>query len=410
VKREEGSLNISSSLARSRRENGARPLDVTFADIKRRFEAEVGANRTPLSRADLPLSYESITPAWLTSVLASGHPGAEVVSCRLSDPDEGTSSRRRIFLTWNEAGTHAGLPASVFCKGTLRLESRYLLGMNGGVEAEVAFYNVVRPGLAIEAPEPYFANFDPHTFNSIIVMRDLTGEAEFCRHTLTLTLERAQSQMKLLGTLHAKYYESPELAATLSPFNTWEKYFAATVHEAGFGEACPRGFAEARDVIPARLYRRAGEVWPATLKSVERHRELPRTFVHSDTHLKNWYVAASGAMGLNDWQCACKGNWGRDVSYCISTALAIDDRRAWERDLLRFYLDRLRAAGGPPIAFDDAWRIYRQQLFSALAWWTGTLGQPPEAPKMQPRDSALEFIKRMTHAINDLDALESFGG
>ncbi|MBI2963132.1 MAG: phosphotransferase [Deltaproteobacteria bacterium] len=384
-------------------------MDITFADIKKRFEAEVAASGPLASRAQLPMSYESITPAWLTSVLGSGHPGAAVVSCRLSDPDEGTSSRRRIFLTWNEAGARAKLPASVFCKGTLRLESRYILGMNGGVEAEVTFYNVVRPRVAIEAPEPYFANFDPHTFNSIIVLRDLTGEAEFCPHTLTLTLERAQSQMRLLATLHARYYESPELATALSPFNSWEKYFAATVQEAGFGESCPRGFAEAQDVIPPRLYRRAAEIWPATLKSVERHRELPRTFVHSDVHLKNWYVAANGAMGLNDWQCACKGNWGRDLAYCISTALSIDDRRAWEQDLLRFYLERLRAAGGPAIAFDDAWLIYRQQLFSALAWWTGTLGQPPEAPKMQPKASSIEFIKRMTHAIDDLDALASFG-
>ena len=126
-------------------------------------------------------------------------------------------------------------------------------------------------------------------------------------------------------------------------------------------------------------------------------------------HLKNWYVAANGEMGLNDWQCSCKGNWGRDLAYAISTGLAIDDRRAWERDLLRFYLDRLQAAGGPALPFEDAWRIYRQQLFSALAWWTGTLGQPPEAPKMQPKASSLEFIKRMTHAIDDLDALDSFG-
>lgn len=58
--------------------------------------------------------------------------------------------------------------------------------------------------------------------------------------------------------------------------------------------------------------------------------------------------------------------------------------------------------------FDEAWTIYRQQLFGALAWWTGTLGQPPNAPEMQPKDSSLQFIGRMATAIDDLDALESF--
>jgi hypothetical protein len=125
-------------------------------------------------------------------------------------------------------------------------------------------------------------------------------------------------------------------------------------------------------------------------------------------HLKNWFIAASGEMGLNDWQCSSKGNWARDLAYVLSTSLSIEDRRASERDLLRYYLDRLHAAGGARIGFEDGWKLYREQLFSALAWWTGTLGQPPEAPKMQPPETSIEFIKRMSHAIDDLDALDAF--
>ncbi len=383
-------------------------MTVTFAEITARFEVEHKAAGPLHAASDLPLSYEAINPTWLTAVLAAAHPGAAVESCRLSDPDEGTSSRRRVFIEWNAAGRAAGLPASVFCKGTLTLGSRFMLALNGGVEAEVAFYNRVRTGLAIEAPQPYFANFNPHTFNSIIILRDMTDEVEFGRHALPMSRARAESQMRLLARLHGRYYESADLATTLAPFNSWENYFAVTVRDAGFGAACPRGFAEAVDVIPPRLYRRAAEIWPATLRSVELHSTLPRTLIHSDVHLKNWYVAANGEMGLNDWQCACKGNWGRDLAYCIATALAIDDRRAWERDLLTLYLAELRAAGAPAPDFDTAFRIYRQQLFSALAWWTGTLGQPPEAPAMQPKDSSMAFIGRMATAIDDLDALAAF--
>jgi hypothetical protein len=263
---------------------------VSFEDIKRAFERERSERRPLVSADDLPTSYEAITPEWMTSVLAARHPGAKVTSLRLGDVDEGTSSRRRIFVDWNEAGTRAGLPASVFCKGSLHLENRYMLASNGGIEAEVDFYNLVRPHLPIEAPEPYFAKVDRRSFNSIIVMRDLGGEAKFCWHTPTLTRERARSQMRLLAALHARYWRSPELATTLGGFNTWETYFTG---------------------------------------------------------------------------------------------------------------------GAPKVAFDDAWTIYREQLFSALAWWTGTLGQPPEAPKMQPAETSLTFIERMTHAIDDLDALDA---
>lgn len=379
----------------------------SYAEIRSRFDAEHQAGGQLHTANDLPLSYEAITPEWLTCVLGK-NPGAEVMSCRLGPPDEGTSSRRRIFLDWNEAGKRAGLPASVFCKGSQRLESRYMVGMNGGIEAEVTFYNRVRGHLAIEAPRPLFANFDPRSLNSIIILEDMTGSSQFCQLTMDITIELAESQMKLLAALHAKYYQSAELASTLARFNDWENYFAITVDQAGFGEACQRGFEQAEGVIPPPLFRRAREVWPATLKCVALHHELPRGLLHSDPHLRNWYIAASGEMGLNDWQCACKGNWGRDVSYAITTSLTSENRRAWERDLLGFYLESLAAAGGPKLRFDEAWTIYRQQTFSALAWWTGTLGQPPEAPIMQPREVSLEFIARMTRAIDDLDALDSF--
>jgi thiamine kinase-like enzyme len=392
-------------------------MDLSFAEIKRQFalEAERAAGRTLTSADQLPLHYEEITPAWLTSVLVpalapalgSESLGAEVVGLRLGEADEGTSSRRRIHLTWNPAGQRAGLPASVFCKSTFHLENRYIIGMNGGIAAEATFYNSVRPKLPIVAPDALFSRYDPASLNSLIIMRDIAGEVTFGSHELTLTEEQARSQLGLLATLHARYWESPELETELAVWNSWEKYFTITVEEAGFGPSCARGFQLAEDVIPARLFPRAEEIWPATLACVAAHQRLPRTLLHSDPHLKNWFIAADGGMGLNDWQCSSKGNWGRDVAYTISTALAVENRRSWERDLLGHYLEQLRAAGVAAPDFDEAWRIYRQQLFAALAWWTGTLGQPPEAPKMQPAATAREFIRRMTHAIDDLEALDA---
>lgn len=385
-------------------------MTVTFEQIKKSYgeEVERARGRALSSRSEIPLSYEEITPEWLTAVLSHDISGAEVISHRLGERDEGTSSRRHIYLTWNDAGTIAGLPGSVFSKATMTLESRYLLGMNGGIAAEVMFYNNVLPNLDVRTPDPLFARYDPETFNSIIIMRDLTDQVTFGSHELDLTLDQARSQLRLLAAVHARYYDSPELHTVLSEFNNWEDFFAITIEAADVGRACARGFLQAEDVIPPRVFARADEIWPATLRSVAEHTTLPRTLIHSDVHLKNWYVDAGGEMGLNDWQCCCKGNWSRDLAYTISTALSVDNRRAWERDLVAYYLDHLHAAGAPRIDMDTARRMYRQQLFSALAWWTGTLGQPPEAPKMQPPETSREFIRRITHAIDDQDALDSF--
>ena len=57
---------------------------VTYEDIKKQFELEQSAG-PPVSAADLPISYEAITPAWLTDVIGRRHPGAEVTSLRLGE-------------------------------------------------------------------------------------------------------------------------------------------------------------------------------------------------------------------------------------------------------------------------------------------------------------------------------------
>jgi len=358
---------------------------------------------------DLPLRYEDITAEWLTDVLCRQTPAVRVTALRLDPADNGSSNRRKIQVEYNEAGRGSGLPSALFCKASHGLANRIVLGLSGAAHSEVTFYNAIRPLLKIEAPQCYFARLDADSFNSLVVLRDLSREGtEFCTHATPITRRRVESQIALLAELHGRGYDNPEIRAQLPRFSSWPEYFTNTL-AFGMREGSEQGFRDAEEVIPARLYRRHAEIWPATRQSVEHHRHLPHTLAHGDVHLKNWYVAASGEMGLSDWQCAHRGHWSRDFAYTISTALTVDDRRAWERELLRLYLDRLQAAGGPAVSFDDAWLHYRQQLMTALTWWTVTLSPAPGMPDMQPRDITLAFIGRIATAIDDLASLDSFG-
>lgn len=380
------------------------PLNpVSYAVLSERFAEEQRLHPVPLTAEDLPLGYETITPQWLTLVLCGGHPGAEVTDVKLGPADEGTSSRRRLFLQYNDAGRAAGLPASIFCKSTHTLTARARIGVVGFGEAEVLFHRHLRPLLDIEAPRAWFANANPHTFNSIVMLRDMTGEVRFCEYTETRTRAQVEDQLGLVAKVHAQFGGAHPRAAAL---HTWAEQFGHLANTP-YRKACEVGFRQAEPVMPARLFAREAEVFPATLASALRHAELPEGVIHSDVHLRNWYVTREGRMGLNDWQCVCRGHWSRDLAYCISTALRIEDRRAWERELIGFYLDRLHAAGGPRIGFDFAWLHYREQLLGALAWWTGTLGQPRNKQDMQPPDVSMGFIERMAAAVDDVDALDA---
>ena len=378
--------------------------------IQEAYEREETVRGRPVHDvSELPTSFEAITAAWLEGALCRKVPGARVTGHQLGPADNGSSNRRRIRVDYNEAGRAAGLPERLFCKASHGLANRITLGVVGAAASEANFYNHVRPLLQIEAPVSHFARCDEQSFNSLLMLVDLAGDdIEFCSHRTVMTRARVESQMGLLAELHGKGYSNPEIRAQIERFSTWPQFFERSL-EFGMREGSEAGFLAGEEVIPPRLYRRHAEIWPATLASFAVHKVEPLTLAHGDVHLKNWFGVGKSTMGLSDWQCLGRGHWSRDIAYTIGTALTPEDRRAWEQDLLRFYLDRLHAAGGPAVGFDEAWRHYRQQMVTALTWWTITLNPAPGMPDMQPRDITLEFVRRLSTAMDDIGTLDSYG-
>jgi len=377
--------------------------------IKAAFEAGQLSAPRALTLHDVPERYDLITTQWLTSVLCQKTPGAEVVSFTLGGRDDGSSNRRRIFLTYNDAGVRAGLPGSIFCKAAETLQTRMVLSLADVAQNEVNFYNKARQRLAIAAPNACYANVDPKTFASIIVMEDMIGKAEFCDYQTEVNWDRAAKMVTTLARLHSTFYESKELGTSSLPFNSWPAWWRKLeAASPTFVSSCDTGFGAAERVIPPRLFKRRSEIWPYTEESVLRHESLPRTLIHSDVHLRNWFIAENGDMGLSDWQITTIGHWSRDLIYGITTALTVENRRRWDKDLVRLYLEKMAGYGVPEASFDHAWLNCRQQLFSALAFWTITLRPATDMPDMQPEAATYEFIKRLATAIDDLDALDSF--
>lgn len=379
----------------------------SLEDVKRRFQVEQSTGKPPVDASDLPRSYEEITPEWLTAVLCGGHQGAAVTELDLGPPDEGTSNRRAIRLTYNAEGKQAKLPKRIFCKATHTLQSRFVIGFNRAAEVEVLFYNKVRDGLDIEAPRAYFANIDLETLNSIIILDDIADRVTFCDETTPMSRARAEGQVRLIAKLHSSLFESPRLDTELAAVNSIGEFFDATVRVFGWEAAAEQGVLASETFLPAGVFARKAEIWPATRFVYDLHNRLPRTLTHGDVHLKNWYVTDSDGMGLQDWQCAAKGHWSRDLAYMISTALTTDNRREWERELIELYREEMAAGGVEMPGWDEIYTRYRQQMLPALAMWTATLTPPEDAPEMQPPATTIEFIKRISQAMEDLESLDA---
>lgn len=362
------------------------------------------------SAQQVPPSYAAITDEWLTDAICAPTPDARVTGHRFDERDDGSSNRRRIFVDYNESGKAAHYPATVFCKAAETLNNRLVTGLSRAAEIEADFYNLVRGRIDFEAPQSIYAKFDTNSYASLIMLQDLGNSVSFCDDRTEVTRSMVEQQIVTLANLHARFYESDELGTKALPFLTWPKWWARMMAASpDFADCCDAAFEESQDNMPARLFARRHEIWDATMQSVERHNHLPKTLIHCDVHLKNWYHSHSGKMGLSDWQITSVGHWSRDLIYTITTALTVENRRNWEQDLVRLYLDHMEARGVPREPLDQVWLNLRQQLMTALAFWTITLHPAAGMPDMQPLRTTRVFLNRLLTAIDDHQSLDAFG-
>jgi phosphotransferase family enzyme len=356
---------------------------------------------------DVPRGPEAITKEWLTAVLCGDAPGAQVTGFAFGEKSAGSTSRGRIELTYNQAGQAAGLPQSVWFKSTPTLLTRLVSGLTGASENEGRFYTQIRPGLNLLAPQGYHGAADPASGRSIVLIEDIgrTRGASFgSALERYVTQPMAESMARELASYHGAMWNSPRFHTDLSwvlPSLAWQEMVNATIP---FEKRTLIGIDRAADVSAPGFEHHRNEVWPAFMRSLELNVAGPITLLHQDQHPGNWFAAGDGEMGLYDWQCMARGGWALDFAYAFTAGLTVEDRRAWERGLLEYYLEQLQEAGGEPPEFDEAWLLYRQQVFHGLGFWFITIGAGRFQPDMQPVEISRVNLERMTRAAMDLES------
>ena len=358
---------------------------------------------------DVPCTPYAITSEWLTAVLCASSPGAVVTDFEVEAASAGTHERHRLIVSYNEEGRRANLPASIFTKSLPSIVTRMIGGYNGTARVEGSFYTQLRPLLQIEAPLCYHSAYDRRTFAAIHLLEDLvaTQSATFCSHKTQVSRTMAEEMIDLLASLHARFYGDPTLGERyrwIARYPRWFRIGADKMHTAHYTH---KAFDAAAHVIPAGIMSRRDEVWPATIRALAVHESESEGLLHSDVHIGNWYQTGEGKMGLCDWQCLSRGHWSRDFANAVTAALTPEDRRNWERDLLTRYIERFAERAGIRPDFERSFLHYRQQILHALAMWTITLCHSPLLPNMQPEDTTLTMISRITTAMADLDSLDS---
>jgi len=324
-----------------------------------------------------PLTAEGWTPEVFTELLQTGYPGTAVTGTTLIERklygDGMVSTAGRLVFDLDYQGAPADLPRRMVVKIAKDAQAAPLYAN------EVAFYTRLRPELEIEAPRCFGGSFDTETSTFALLMEDLRDrDISFPNVTVPVSLDSVRDVLNSLARLHARYWCSPRLSGDLS----WiQSHMRGQLHEFFHTpEMVPSMIAELVHTIQFKreMVQRLGLTIDQLFdgfRAVQAHQSrLPQTVLHGDTHVGNTYLLPDGRGGLLDWQLFASGFCLHDVSYLIATSLEVEQRRLHERELLTYYLERLREYGvADAPGFDVAWTEYRRAaVWNVYIGWLTT--------------------------------------
>ena len=331
-----------------------------------------------------------MSTSWLSGIL-----GADVLAVEVLGHTSATNQRVRIGLSYAAPGSG---PASLFVKlPPSDPAHREMISASGMGRREAQFYADIAPSLDLRVPRGHHAAFDEDG-DFVLLLEDLEAAGcAFSDGAWGVTADAAARALEELAVFHARFGD-PAARAARAP------WLATPVIRRT--EATAQRLRSVLDQHADALtpdYLAAGELY------VDHHHRLdelwntgPQTYIHGDLHIGNTFLDGQ-RVGFLDWGLSRVSTPLRDVSYFLTMTVEPEDRRRAETDLLRLYLGALRSAGGPEIAFDDAWAAYRVQAgYTVIATFLAFM---PSYATGDGRSLGAALRWRSELALEDLEAV-----
>jgi aminoglycoside phosphotransferase (APT) family kinase protein len=345
----------------------------------------------------IPATPDDIDARWLTDALQARYPGAQIIDVGVLDTNEVTNSHSKLRVI----SERDDLPERMFCKMAPidpgRRDSILATGMG---QREARFYGAVPPSLSMRVPKVYVAAEDVTDGSFVLLLEDLDGSGcTVSDGTTGVTPDAAAVALQDLAQLHLRYTSSDHRIEELGwvPTSRPLSDYATKLLRYGLAhnrERLSQPFARLTELYideAAALH----DLW----------QQGPKTIVHGDTHIGNLFDD-HGRTGFLDWGMINYTTPMRDVSFFMNMALATEDRRIHEQDLLRLYLEIWNAGSGLPLAFDQAWRAHRIHAAYCVPASCQIVTFPENATDRR-RVFASAFLARAEAAIEDLEAFEA---
>ncbi len=305
-----------------------------------------------------------VTIQWMSEALASsGHLENGAAVSALSYKIIGTGKmgdNARFRLEYS--GEQGNSPASVIIKFPAEDETaRAMAGAQGAYYNEVMFYRHLADKTTMRTPAIYANEVSDDRLVFVTAMEDM-APGEPGSQLVGESLEHARVAMGEAAKLAAAFYGDETVGAN--------DFVMSQVRDDGgaFGQALLQQY------WPGFLERFAHGI-TAECKAfgafyVDHHTrfatrfEGPRTLAHGDFRSENILFDGDKACTV-DWQTTSEASPLTDLAYFMGGSVELEDRRRWERDLVREY-SSLLAGLGVNLDFDACWQQYREQAMHGL--------------------------------------------
>ena len=348
----------------------------------------------------IPRVKEDIDRNLVEGILRIRYPSITVRGITILKEVHGTGAKLQLKVEHNAPNQvpdtmwlKTGLPASHFER---------MLAM-GIYATEAKFYSDLQPLLNLRVPACFGAVYDAEG-RGVVLLEDLERSGvKFPGYVAPMSVDEIASGLDLFSSLHGRSWQQEwvrthEVGTFFAPGSAIEKNFLFSTVE--YIENYLKG--PVGEVVPAAA-RDAQKIHDAVWRLQPIYQQEPFSLLHGDAHPGNSYVTSAGDVGILDWQVYVAGPWAHDVSYWLVGGLSVDDRRRFERDLLKSYLSNLAQCGAVRVDPDEAWDHYRR--FIAYGYWVWL--RCPQS--QQPIEHNIALSERFGAAMADHGVFELLG-
>lgn len=348
---------------------------------------------SPQASPETPFRIEDLTADWVQSALraSGGLLGGSRVTAVTTTPvgDRGGVNGDAFRLAVAYEGSPG--PTRLIAKfGTPGV--RGVAVFQGWYEREVRFYEQLAARTPLRTPRAHAVALGGPG-ECVLLLEDLAPRVQGDQET-SCGAEQALAAARAIGTMHAHWWDSPEVeAAEWLPDTTVGLTRAARVAGA---------FAHGLEVSRAYLALEVGamreRLATAYVPLLEAIARPPRTLTHGDFRLDNLFFSDGDPIEVAaiDWQFACRTRGAYDLAYFLGLDLEPADRPAVETACIEAYLGALRARG---VEYERAEfeRDYDIALLASLAVFTIGAASPSSNPRMDRVH--IQGIERLSAAI-----------